>query len=107
MIPAVAHFLHKIEQVFLWFGRIAARFSNRFLFLALRQGTPEHIDLTLQILFATLLRAFSSCSEIFLRAFVPVHAVVHQRVARVQKPFCFINAITLFALGNIFTGKIR
>ena len=30
----------------------------------------------------------------FLRAFVPVHAVVHQRVARVQKPFYFINAIT-------------
>ncbi|CSG37459.1 Uncharacterised protein [Shigella sonnei] len=89
----------------MWFGRIAARFSNRFLFLALRQSTPEHIDLTLQILFATFLPGFLFLQRDFLRAFVPVHAVVHQRVARVQKPFYFIHAITFFALGNIFTGK--
>ncbi len=83
MIPAGRIFLHKIEQVFLWFGRIAA--ASATVFSSSRFGRVRQSILTD---FVDTLRDFSAGLSLlaarFLRAFVPVHAVVHQRVARVQ-----------------------
>ncbi len=83
MIPEWRIFLHKIEQVFLWFGRIARASATVFSssrFGRVRQSIlPDFVD---------TLRDFSAGLSLlavnFLRAFVPVHAVVHQRVARVR-----------------------
>ncbi len=40
-----------------------------------------------------------------MRAFVTIHAVVHQRVTGVEELFDFIHAVTLFTLGNIVSRE--
>ena len=50
--------LHEVQQVFLWLRGITPGFRHGFLFLFLRQRAPQHIDLTLQILFTTFLPGF-------------------------------------------------
>ena len=97
--------LHKIEQVFLRLGRIATRFGDRFFLLTLRQGSPQHVHLALQVLFAAFLPGFLLLQGDFLRAFIAVHAVVHQRVAGVEQFFHFVHAVALFAVGNVFAGE--
>ena len=97
--------LHKIEQVFLWLGRIAPRFGDRFFFLTLRQGAPQHVHLALQILFAAFLPGLLLLQGDFLRTFVAVNAVVHQRVTGVEQFFHFVHAVAFFAVGNVFTGE--
>ncbi len=97
--------LHKVEQVLLRLGRVAARFHNRFLFFTFRQGTPQRIHLALQILFAAFLPGFLLLQGDLLRTFVAIHAVVHQRMAGVQQLFDLIHAVALFTLGDVVTGK--
>lgn len=96
--------LHKVQQVLLRFGRVATSGFNRFFFLALRQGAPQHIHG-----FADTLPGFSAAlsppAERFLRTFIAVDAVVHQRVAGVEQFLYFVDAIALFALGDVLTGK--
>ena len=97
--------LHKIEQVFLRLGRIATRFGDRFFLLTLRQGTPQHVHLALQVLFAAFLPGLLLLQGDFLRTFVAIHAVVHQRVTGVEQFFHFVHAVALFAVGNVFAGE--
>ena len=97
--------LHKVQQVLLRFGRVAAGGLNRLLLFALRQGTPQHIHLALQILFPAFLPCLLLLQRDFLRTFIAVDAVVHQRVAGVEQFLHFVDAIALFALGNVFAGE--
>jgi hypothetical protein len=59
--------------------------------------------------FADTLPGFSAAlsppAERFLRTFIAVDAVVHQRVAGVEQFLHFVDAIALFALGDVFTGE--
>ena len=97
--------LHKVQQVLLRFGRVATGGLNRFFFLALRQGAPQHIHLALQILFPAFLPRFLLLQGDFLRTFIAVDAVVHQRVAGVEQFLHFVDTIALFTLGNVFAGE--
>ena len=97
--------LHKVQQVLLRFGRVATSRFNRFFLFALRQGAPQHIHLALQILFPAFLPRFLLLQRDFLRTFIAVDAVVHQRVAGVEQFLYFVDAIALFALGDVLTGK--
>lgn len=59
----------------------------------------------LQILFPAFLPRFLLLQRDFLRTFIAVDAVVHQRVAGVEQFLYFVDAIALFALGDVLTGK--
>ena len=73
--------LHKVEQVLLRLGGEAVVRLDGFLLFTPRQRAPQHIDLALQILFAAFLARFLFLERDLLRAFITIHAVIHQRVA--------------------------
>src|SRR5690606_4613865 len=98
--------LDEVQQVFLGLGGVA-----RFLLVFVvgigvdRDGTPQVIDLALQILLALLLAPPFFFGGDRIGAFVAVHAVVHQRVAGVEQVLHGVDAVTLLALTYVLLGK--
>ena len=97
-------FLDEVQQIFLGIGgKPNVGFFNQ-LFSRLGQGTPQVIDLLLQVGFALLAPHFFLGQREFLRPLVTVNAVVHQGVAAVEQVFDGIEPVLLLALGNIRLG---
>ena len=98
-------FFDKVQQIFLWFRRKTHRFAVFAVGLAARNGAPQIVDLQLLMFLALALAQFFLRQRQLGRALVAVHAVVHQRMARIQQHFHRIKAITLFALAEVVAGK--
>ncbi|MNE47422.1 hypothetical protein D3C80_1418320 [compost metagenome] len=75
---------NEIQDVFLWFGGEARIIALAVLVRALGDGSPQVVDLLLQVLFAVLLPAPFLLGGNGVGALVAVDTVVHQGVAGVE-----------------------
>ena len=98
-------FFHKVEQVFLWFRRVAASFHNGFLFFTFWQSAPQRVDLALQVLLTAFLAGFLFLQGDFLRTFITINAIIHQRVAGIEQFFHLFDTVSLFTIGDVVTGE--
>ncbi|MNS66745.1 hypothetical protein D3C72_999720 [compost metagenome] len=101
--------LDEVQQVFLGFGRKAggglALVVLVLVLVAAGQGAPQLVDLRLHVFFAFFLARIFLGHRQLGRALVAVHAIVLDGVARVEQQFHGIDAMALFALGNVILGK--
>ena len=98
----------EVQQVLLGLGGIAGFLLPPFVVLvAHRYGAPQVVDLALQVFLAFLLTATFLLGGDRRRAFVAVHAVVHQRMAGVEQILHRIDAMALFALGDVLPGEYQ
>ncbi len=96
--------LDEIENVLLWLGRVAAVFHPGGLVL-FGQGAPQFVDLGLQIVFPCLLASLLFGHGDLLRPLVTIHPEVHQRMAGVEQFLHRVDAVLLFAFGDVVLGK--
>ena len=96
--------LDEIENVLLWFSRVASVFHPGGLVL-LGQGSPQLVDLGLQIVFPCLLAPLLFGQRDLLRPLVAIYPEVHQGMAGVEQLFHRIDAVFLFTLGDVVLGE--
>ncbi|EWS64292.1 hypothetical protein Y695_02465 [Hydrogenophaga sp. T4] len=97
-------FFDEIEQVFLGLGRETPAGFFHLLVRSLGQGAPEVVDLLLQIGLAVLAPHLFLRQRGLLRTPVAVHALAHERVARIQQRLHRFDAMQLLALRDIVSG---
>lgn len=98
-------FFYKVQQVFLWFGRVVMSGFNCFFFFVFWQGVLQYIYLVLQIFFLVFLLCFFFLQRDFLWMFIVVDVVVYQCVVGVEQFFYFVDVIVFFVFGDVFMGK--
>ncbi len=97
-------FLDEIENVLLRFGRVAS-VLHPSSFMLLGQGTPQLVDLSLQIIFPRLLTPFLLCHRDLLGTLVAIHPEVHQGMAGVEQLLHRFDTMLLFTLGDVVLGE--
>ncbi|MCY1406639.1 hypothetical protein D9M71_219110 [compost metagenome] len=98
-------FFYEIQDVFLGFGGEARIIALAVFVRTLGNGSPQVVDLLLQVLFAVFLAPPLFFSGDRIGALVAVHAVVHQGVAGIEQVLDGINAMALLALHDVLLGE--
>ncbi|MNH21391.1 hypothetical protein D3C79_811990 [compost metagenome] len=96
--------LDEIEDVLLRLGRVAPVLDPGGLVL-LGQGTPELVDLGLQVIFPRLLAPLLLCQGDLLGPLVAIHPEVHQGMAGVKQALDGIDTVFFLAFGDVVLGK--
>ena len=98
-------FLDEIQQIFLWLGRKGSGRLGRIVVQVARQGSPQVVDLLLQMDLAIFQAHLLLGERSSVGALVAVDTMARERMAGIEHALDFDFAIALLAIGDEALGK--